>query len=202
MRSTPISILCLCSVLGAAQPAVPPGHQPVQPQMPAGHPEVPAATVEWPAPKPGDVDSIDAILAAMYAAPAGDPGQAREWDRYRALFVPDARMIAARPGAEGSSLAMYMTIGSYIDANRKYFEKGGFHDKEVARRVQEFGNIAHVWSTFESRQRAADPQPYVRGINSIQLLNDGTRWWIVNIFWEFERPDRPIPERFLTSPPA
>lgn len=193
-RTAAASLLCLTSILalGAAQPST-------QPHPPSGHgnPAGPGATANWPKPKPGDVASIDAILAAMYAVPAGDPGQARDWDRYRSLFAPDARLIAARPGPDGAATAMFLTIDNYIAVNRKYFEKGGFRDKEVARQTRQFGNIAQVWSTFESRHSAADPEPYVRGINSIQLLKDGDRWWIVNVFWDLEGPGREIPEQFL-----
>jgi hypothetical protein len=58
----------------------------------------------------------------------------------------------------------------------------GFYEKEIARRTEQFGNIAHVWSIYESRHNEDDPEPFMRGINSIQLFNDGKRWWIVNIY--------------------
>jgi hypothetical protein len=170
--------------------------------VPAGHPPIPLPkpAADWPKAKADDVGSIDAILKAFYEAPAGAPGQARDWDRYRSLFVPDARMIPARPGTEGASGAYYLPVSDYIEANKKYFEKGGFADKEVARRIESFGNIVHVWSTYESRRKADDPAPYIRGINSIQMLKDGDRYWIINVFWDYERPDNAIPEKYLTTP--
>lgn len=73
-------------------------------------------------------------------------------------------------------------------------------DRESARRVEAFGNVAHVWSTYESRRGAADSAPYARGVASIQLLKDSGRWWIMNIFWDFEREGNPIPEKYLTTP--
>lgn len=163
--------------------------------MPAGHPGVinNDPTVSWPKARPEDVASIDAIMAAFYALPAGNPGQPRDWDRYRSLFTPDARLIPARGDPKGGAMAMYVTITDYISLNKSYFEKGGFSDKETARKVDSFGHIAQVWSTFESRHSEADPEPYIRGINSIQLLKDGDRWWIVNVFWDFEGPGATIP---------
>ena len=66
----------------------------------------------------------------------------------------------------------------------------------MSRKVESYGNIAHAWSTYEARKVAEAP-PYVRGIYSVQLLKDGDRWWIVNMYWDFERPDTPIPDRYL-----
>jgi len=178
-----------------------PQQQPKGP-MPAGHPGMinNDPTLNWPKAKPEDVSSIDAIMNALYSVPAGDAGQARDWDRYRSLFTPDARLIPARADQKGGAMAMYVTITDYITLNKTYFEKGGFRDKEVGRRVEQYGNIAHVWSTFESRRDAKEVDPYVRGINSVQLLKDGDRWWVVNIFWDFENADAKIPAEYLSTP--
>lgn len=179
-----------------------PEPKPAGTSIPPGHPQIPLPKVgeNWPKAAPADVESIDAIVKAFYEAPAGDPGQARNWDRYLSLFVPDARLIPARPGVEGTSGAFFLPVPEYVDANKKYFEKGGFFDKEVARRVESFGNIVHVWSTYESRRKSTDAAPYSRGINSIQLLKDGPRYWIVNVYWDYERPEAPLPDKYLSSP--
>jgi hypothetical protein len=153
-----------------------------------------------PEPNAGDVASLDAIVASFYAASSAGPDQARSWDRLHSLFVPEGRFCAARPGAEGGAGVLIMPVADYIAFNRAYFEKGGFIEKEVARRVEEFGNIAQVWSTYESRRRAEDAEPYSRGIYSIQLLRSGARWAIVNVYWDFERPDNPLPDRYLRTP--
>ena len=71
---------------------------------------------------------------------------------------------------------------------------------EVARQADTFGNIAQLFSTYESRRRPDDPKPFARGINSIQLMNDGKRWWVVSVYWQAERPDNPIPARYLPKP--
>lgn len=180
-----------------AAPTAPAG----QPNMPSGHPQIPLPKVgaDWPKAEPDDVKSVDAIMNAFYLVPAGAPGEARNWDRYRSLFVPDARMIPARPGADGAAGTLFLPVAEYIDANKVYFEKGGFNDKEISRRVEEFGNMVHVWSTFESRRKSADAKPYIRGINSIQLLKDGPRYWIVNVYWDFERADCPLPEKYTSK---
>lgn len=197
MKRSVVTVLILAAAgwAWAVQPAT-------QPAIPAGHPQIPVPRVgeDWPQANPADVGSIDAILKAFYEAPAGEAGQARDWDRFRSLFVPSARMIPARPGAEGASGAYFLAVSDYIDANRVYFEKGGFVDTEVARRAEQFANIVHVWSTYESRRAREDPAPYIRGINSIQLLKDGGRYWIINVFWDYERPDVAIPAKYLETP--
>jgi hypothetical protein len=72
----------------------------------------------------------------------------------------------------------------------------GFEERQIAMRVERFGCVAHAWSTYESRH-APDEEPFARGINSIQLYNDGTRWWVVTVFWDSERVDNPIPATYL-----
>ena len=67
----------------------------------------------------------------------------------------------------------------------------------MSNKVEQFGNIAQVFSTYESRHNSGDAQPFQRGINSFQLVNDGKRWWIITILWQAETPDAPIPAEFL-----
>jgi hypothetical protein len=77
------------------------------------------------------------------------------------------------------------------------FEKSGFYEKEIARRVEHFGSIAHVWSTYESRHDPSDAEPFMRGINSIQLFHDGKRWWVLSIYWQHESTKQPLPTKYL-----
>lgn len=196
MRRIALAALTLCTTLALAAGQPPAKPAPKQPALPPGHPGAPV-TVAWPKAKPADVGSVDAIVGAMYSSIAGAPGQPRDWDRYRSLFVPDARLIAARSGPEGAATAMYLNISNFIDTNRNYFDKGGFLDKEIHRKTETFGNMVHVWSTFESRHSPEDPKPYARGINSLQLLKDGDRYWIVNVYWDLEREDSLIPACYL-----
>lgn len=150
-----------------------------------------------PAARPADVASLDAILASLYDVISGPARAPRDWDRFRSLFAPGARLIpiAHRPGAAPE--ARVLGPDDYVERTSKVFEQTGFFEKEVARRVETYAGLTHVWSTYESRRAADDPLPFARGINSIQLLNDGTRWWIVTVFWESEGADRPIPAQYL-----
>ena len=105
--------------------------------------------------------------------------------------------MAVGPKKEGGFGYRVMDVDSYIKASGTYLETHGFFEREVSRVVEQFGQIAHVFSTYESRHKAEDAKPFMRGINSIQLMNDGKRWWIVSVYWEGERPDNPLPAKYL-----
>lgn len=150
--------------------------------------------------KPDDVKSADTILAALYDVISGPAGQKRDWDRMRSLFAPGAQLsaIVKRPNAAAATRAI-MTVEDYIKNSGPFLEERGFFEKEIARRTETYGGLTHVWSTYEARQKADDAKPFMRGINSIQLMNDGQRWWVVSIFWQQEGPEIPLPEKYLKS---
>ena len=149
---------------------------------------------------PADVASLDAIMKAVYDVISGDAGKARDWERFRTLFHKDARMIPSGKNAQtGVYGANAVTPEGYIKRVEPFFAKEGFYEREVARRVETYGNIAHVLSTYESFHSPTDKKPFMRGINSFQLLNDGKRWWVMTIFWQAETPDNPIPKKYLKS---
>jgi hypothetical protein len=154
----------------------------------------------------GDVGSIDAIITAVYNGISGPVGQKRDWDRERALFMPGARLMptSSAPGSintddSGKPVPQILDVEGFIARVEPYFEKNGFYEKEIARKTEQFGNIAHVWSTYESRNHPNDPEPFMRGINSIQLFHDGDRWWIVSIYWQHESVDHPIPGKYFET---
>ena len=149
---------------------------------------------------PADVESIDAIIAAAYDVISGPAGRTRDWDRERSLFISGARLIptAVEAGRNDVDLApQTLNVEDYIARVEPLFAKNGFYEKEVARRVEQFGQIAHVWSTYESRHDPSDAAPFMRGINSIQLFDDGKRWWILSIYWQHESAEHPLPKKYL-----
>ena len=147
---------------------------------------------------PADVASIDAIITAAYESISGPAGEKRNWDRERSLYYPGARLIPTGSPAEPHALApKLLDVDGFIARVEPYFAEQGFYEKEIARRTEQFGRIAHVWSTYESRHNPTDPEPFMRGVNSIQLFHDGNRWWIVNIYWQQESSVDPIPKRYF-----
>jgi hypothetical protein len=156
----------------------------------------PAATQPHDA-KPADVASQDAILAAAYDVISGPAAQERNWDRMRSLFYPGAQLIRTALKKEGGLSATFLTPEDYIVRAGSYFKTNGFFEREIARRSERWGSIMQVFSTYESRHDPKDPVPFARGINSFQLFFDGTRWWIMTIYWAEETPQTPLPPEFL-----
>ena len=153
-----------------------------------------------PAAKPEDVSSPDAILAATYDVISGPPG-ARDWNRFYSLFMPDARLIATGYSKkDGKQRVQSITPEGYAKQAGDYFLKNGFFEREIGRKSERYSNIMQIFSTYESRNTKEDKEPFARGINSFQLYYDGTRWWVVTIFWEEESPSTPLPKEFLSTP--
>ncbi len=174
--------------LAAASPAVA-----QEPPPPAAAPAAAPAPAEIPA----DARSIDAIVAALYEVISGDAGQARDWNRFRALAHPTARLMPTGRDAQGTTVARVFTPEEYIARSEPFMLEQGFHEREIARRTERFGAVAHVFSTYDARHSLSDLEPFVRGINSIQLFHDGARWWIISIYWQAETSDTPLPAEYL-----
>jgi hypothetical protein len=155
------------------------------PQSPASSPQA----------KPADVDTLEHILAAVYDCISGPPGP-RDWNRFRSLFYPGARLIPTRRDETGKVMARMNSVEDYIQRSQPFLEKEGFFEAPVANRVEQWDRIAHVWSTYESRH-AKGEKPFARGINSFQFLYDGNRWWVVTIYWEGEEAAHPLPDKYL-----
>lgn len=151
-------------------------------------------------PNSADFASIDAIINASYKTISGPAGQKRDWDRQRALYYPGARLIptATKPGDNESNLApQILDVEGYIARVEPIFREQGFYETELARRTEQFGQIAQVWSTYESRHHPDESEPFMRGINSFQLFDDGARWWILNIYWQHESAAHPLPDKYV-----
>ena len=156
-----------------------------------------AQRTDVPTANPADVESIDAIMIAVYDVISGDAGVARDWDRFRSLFAPGATLSPVGRPDGTTYVRRAITPEQYARTSGSYLERNGFHEVEIHRVTERYGVIAHAFSTYESRRMASDPEPFARGINSIQLMNDGSRWWVVSIFWLGEGPDHPIPAKYL-----
>ena len=179
-----LSILAVALALGCAVPAAA--------QTPPAPPVSTAA--------PADVASPEAIVTALYDVISGDAGVERDWDRFRSLFHPTARLMPSGVNAQGVGVARSITPEEYIERSGPMLTRDGFHEREIARKAERFGHMVHVWSTYDSVRSLSDPAPFMRGINSIQLFHDGSRWWVLSVYWLAESPDAPIPPEYL--PPA
>lgn len=149
--------------------------------------------VETVAARRADVETVDGIIKAFYEVIWGPAGQPREWARDRTLYVPGVRFVSLGV-RNGEPVANIMTHEEYVARTDAGLVANGFFEVEVDRHSEEFGNMMHVWSTYEYRG-ATDGPVLGRGINSIQLYHDGSRWWITSAMWDNERPDNPLPPR-------
>jgi len=146
-------------------------------------------------------------VAALYESVSHGSGSQPDWERMRGIFLPAGMIVPPRRPEE--DLFTALDLNGFQDKVRRAMasieQKGeptAFFEREVARRADCFGNVCHVFSTYESRHAPLDEKPFARGVNSIQLLNDGKRWWIASVTWETERPDNPIPPDYpATIPP-
>jgi hypothetical protein len=149
----------------------------------------------WPAANPKDVASLDAIVAAVYDVISGPAGE-RDWNRFRSLFTPDGRLVPVVKKPDGTFTHRTLTVEDYAKNGAEYFRKEGFYEREIARRTEQFGQLAVVFTTYASRH-TPDDKPFARGINSMTFYNDGKRWYCLSIIWDSERPDNPIPDKYL-----
>ena len=139
-------------------------------------------------PRPSDVATLDAILLAFYETVSGLSGQPRDWDRFSSLFLPGGRLmpIVSIPGEKAGM--RFLSTEDFIHRVEPIFAIEDFWERESSRQTEISGHFAHVLSFYESL-RSPDGTPFERSVNSIQLFNDGLRWWIVNVMWNTSRTE-------------
>lgn len=181
-----LALLLALPNLGSSLPQ-PPVAEPPAAMPPAGHPQIKYAE---------HLTTVEGVVNTVFETISSPRGVERDWDKYRELFFPDARVFSARL-VHGTSIVGGTTVDQFIESERKYLLGSGYFEKPVNMKVEQFGHIAQVRSIYESRRRAEDEKPYTRGIYSIQLVETGGRWWILNILWQAEDQENPIPEEYL-----
>lgn len=143
-----------------------------------------------------DTDSIDSILEALYASISGDAGVERDWDRFRNLFIEGAKLTPTFQNQAGEIGFIQWSPDEYIERAGASLERDGFHEDEIHREVDTYRYVTQVFSSYQSK-RTKDGEVFARGINSIQLFDDGSRWWVVSIFWSSENEEYPVPAQYL-----
>jgi hypothetical protein len=134
-----------------------------------------------------EADAIGAVIDEMYAMISG-PAGARDWSRQTAIFHHEARQMRTGVDESGKPWIKIMSLDEYRENTTPLFAANAFYEVEIGRRIDVFGNMAHVWSAYEARTALDDEKPERRGVNSIQLYRDETgRWQIVSMIWDNER---------------
>ena len=157
-----------------------------------------AAAPAQTASKPADGASVDSIVAALYESVSHGPEQEPDWNRMRELFLPVGMLIPPKPAKDDIFTVLDVDgfearVKKAMAAAKAKGDPTSFFEREVARKTDCFGHICQIFSTYEARRAPSDAKPFVRGINSIQLVGDGRRWWVASVIWDTERPDNPIP---------
>ena len=143
--------------------------------------------------------TIDETINTLYSVISGDKGVERDWGLFKSLFHPDAKLIPSGPSQDENFQAIYLSPDDYINRSGKWLYENGFHEREIHRVTDIFGNIAHIFSTYEAFRESSDEIPFMRGINSIQLMKTNEKWLIINIYWMQESDIYEIPKKYLNN---
>ena len=162
-----------------------------EPKPASSHINVPAI-----APRTEDVATIDGIMKAFYEVVSGAAGEPRQWSRDRTLYIPGVKFVAMNVNPKSEPVAMVMDHQQFVDSSDQMLVSKGFYEWEIHRETKRFGNIVHVFSTYESRNTKDGPV-IARGVNSVELFWEGKRWWIAGAIWDEERKDNPLTKDFL-----
>ena len=130
-----------------------------------------------------NLDTVQSIVDTMYKLISGRTGEPRDWETWKKLHVPDARLIPIENGPDGSRIARVLKPDEFAASRSIFFEQHDFFERETAREERRFGQLAHVWSSYEASHEPGG-RVIRKGANSIQLWNDGTRWWILSVAWD------------------
>lgn len=183
-------VLVLSGVL-LSLAAIPVGQAQEQKQVTTKHVEVPTVS-----PRAEDVSSLDGIIKAFYEVVSGPAGEPRQWSRDRTLYIPGVRFVSMNVNAKDEPVAHVMDHQQFVDSSDATVTTKGFFEWEIHRETKRFGNIAHIFSTYESHLTKNGPV-IARGVNSIELFWDGKRWWIAGAIWDEERKDNALPKDLL-----
>jgi hypothetical protein len=191
-----IAVVVIAS-LAAASASLAQSTAPVRPRAGSS----PGTGRPGPAPVSPDGASPDAIVKALYESVSHGPDGEPNWKRMRDIFLPVGMLVPPKRPQE--DMFTVLDVDGFEDRTKKWMAEAkakgqstGFFETEVARRSDCFGNVCQLFSTYASRHAPGDDKPFMRGINSIQLVNDGHRWWIASVVWDSERADNPIPAQY------
>ncbi|POY35650.1 hypothetical protein C3K47_14755 [Solitalea longa] len=144
-------------------------------------------------------ETLDRVIKQLYSSISGPAGQQRDTALIRSLFISDARLMPVFINKEKKIAVRVLSVDQYLIGLGKLTKDQGFFEKELSRKTDIYGNMAQVFSTYQSLYKQDDSQPFQRGINSLQLMYDGQTWRIMNVTWNAETPENSIPGRYLSN---
>lgn len=139
------------------------------------------------------VKTIDGIVNETLKIISGEQGKERDWEFFRQLFLPEAQFSVLHHLKDGTRKIKTLTVQEFVDLVEKSSQNNSFIELEIGKVMDEYNGIAQVFQSYYAKQNTTEE----RGINSIQLVNDGIRWWIVSILWTSDRNGVKIPKKYL-----
>ena len=140
-----------------------------------------------------DTKNLGAVIDAFYAVLCGPAGP-RDWSVHEQIFAADAQLIRTGVDEDGKPWSKRMNPAEYRENVTLFLSKAPFYEVELERRVDLFGDIAQIWSSYEMRRALDSPEIERRGVNFIQALRgaDGN-WKVVAAIWANEREGLTLP---------
>lgn len=143
-----------------------------------------------------DQKALKALVKELYALVSGPGDQARDWVREAELFMPRAHMIRTVVDEDGVARPETIAARDYPANFERKMGGRDFYEVEVHNVIEIFGNIAHVFSTYEAFEDEARTRFLKRGINSIQCYRVDGDWKIAGMVWDDEREGLTMPDRY------
>jgi len=138
-----------------------------------------------------DVKSVDAIIKAYYDVASGSSSDPWEFERDTYMHSKNAHIIFIHENGKAEFVALEV-----LQNELRLSERKDFYEKELKRKVSQFGNIVQVWSAYEIRYEP-ETTTGVRGLVSIQLHYENGRWWIDGWTNETESEKNSLVTEFL-----
>jgi len=146
---------------------------------------------QYPLP-PEKTATIENTVAALYEAISGT-AQTRNLPMLQALCKPNAQFISVAESASGEHIYRNFSLNEFIDIASQSSDTN-FYETETGKTIERFGNIAHVLSAYETRNEP-NGKAVASGVNSIQLVFNNNRWWVVSVVWDTASPTNPVPAK-------
>jgi hypothetical protein len=134
-------------------------------------------------------------LDALYDVISGPVGEARDWERFRSLFLPGAQMSVVVTDVEGDERVVVLTLDDYVERNGERLSEIGFTETETRRETFLYGGMATILSAYEAI-RADTGEMIADGVNSLTILNDAGTWKIASIAWRAADEEWPVERAF------
>lgn len=141
--------------------------------------------------------SIDAIITDLYDSISFHKDKNPDYEKFKSLFIDGGRLISVK-----DTTSYTLSPADYEQSMSNQRESGAviaFEETELDRKTEQYGNILHIFSTYQTRLRTPDGTDSARGINSIQLMKKDGSWKVVSLIWYEEDQAHPLPEEYLPA---